>query len=118
MASKEYEVRRHDGCWLVLSPSGATRGFFSGADRAVAVRTAEALSLGYEDGVRDERARARKAAAKPHANEAVLRMGEQTSTDGGRTWVHDKSGEAAGFGVFVRKAAKARGRKRAGGQRP
>jgi len=28
---------------------------------------------------------------------AVLRAGESSSTDGGRTWIHDKSGEAAGF---------------------
>jgi len=28
---------------------------------------------------------------------AVLRAGESSSTDGGRAWVHDKSGEAAGF---------------------
>jgi hypothetical protein len=27
-----------------------------------------------------------------------MRMGEQESRDGGKTWIHDKSGEAAGFG--------------------
>lgn len=31
------------------------------------------------------------------ANAAIMRAGEQTSRDGGKTWLHDKSGEAAGF---------------------
>ena len=37
--------------------------------------------------------------AEPEPEPVVLRAGEASSTDGGKTWLHDKSGEAAGFGT-------------------